>query len=116
MRPGSRVEYGNNRVQEIVSGTQPGKPAQNGFIERFNRTYRTEVLSAYVFESLDQVRGISGVWLQSYNEARPHDTLAGLPLATYRAQLNAESSTLGGISLTGKLIQHGMGAKEELIE
>lgn len=44
------------------------QPAQNGFIERFNRPYRTEVLNAYVFESLDQVREISAAWLQSYNE------------------------------------------------
>jgi putative transposase len=66
---------------------QPGKPAQNGFIERFNRTYRTEVLNAYVFESLEQVREISAEWLQSYNEERPHDALAGLPPALYRAQL-----------------------------
>ena len=73
---------------------QPGKPAQNGYIERFNRTYRTEVLSAYVFESLDQVREISAEWLLTYNEVRPHDALAGLPPATYRAQLNARSSPL----------------------
>jgi putative transposase len=71
---------------------QPGKPAQNGFIERFNRTYRTEVLSASVFESLDQVREISAEWLLTYNEARPHDALAGLPPATYRAHWEAKSS------------------------
>jgi putative transposase len=63
-------------------------------IERFNRTYRTEVLNAYVFESLDQVREISAEWLQSYNEERPHDALAGLPPAKYRAQLEARSSPL----------------------
>ena len=72
----------------------PGKPDQNAFIERFNRTYRTEVLNAYVFESLDQVREISAEWLDSYNEERPHDALAGLPPATYRAQLEAKSSPL----------------------
>lgn len=73
---------------------QPGKPDQNAFIERFNRTYRTEVLNAYVFESLDQVREISAEWLQCYNEQRPHDALAGLPPATYRARLEAQSSPL----------------------
>jgi hypothetical protein len=31
----------------------PSKPDQNGFIERFTRTYRTKVLSAYVFGSLE---------------------------------------------------------------
>lgn len=73
---------------------QPGKPTQNGFIERFNRTYRTEVLNAYVFESLDQVREISAEWLQSYNEERPHEALAGLPPIVYRAQCEARTSPL----------------------
>ena len=74
---------------------QPGKPDQNAFIERYNQTYRTEVLNAYVFESLEQVREISAEWLQSYNEERPHESLAGLPPATYRANLDARSSLLG---------------------
>ena len=73
---------------------QPGKPDQNAFIERFNCTYRMEVLNAYVFESLDQVREISAEWLQSYNEERLHNALAGLSPATYRAQLEAISSQL----------------------
>jgi putative transposase len=66
---------------------QPGKPDQNAFIERFNRTYRTEVLNAYVFESLEPVREIRTEWLQRDDDERPHDALVGLPPATYRAQL-----------------------------
>ena len=73
---------------------QPGKPDQNALIERYNRTYRTEVLNASVFESLEQVREISAEWLHSDNEERPHDALAGLPPATYRAQVEARTSPM----------------------
>jgi len=72
---------------------QPGKPNQNAFIERFNRSYRSEVLSRWLFESLDQVREITHGWIKIYNEERPHDALGNLPPALYRERLFATTSS-----------------------
>ena len=56
---------------------QPGRPMQNGFIERFNRSFRNEVLDAYLFEVLDDVRDQARDWLWRYNNRRTHDSLDG---------------------------------------
>jgi transposase InsO family protein len=70
-RPGAiRVDNGPELTAQVfvdwcaqqaieVRYIQPGKPDQNAYIERFNRSYREEVLSAYVFESLEQVRALT---------------------------------------------------------
>ncbi len=58
---------------------QPGKPNQNAYIERFNRTYRTEILNAWVFVTLDEVRELSEDWRQRYNTERTHDSLGDVP-------------------------------------
>ena len=59
----------------FIQYIQPGKPAQNGFIERFNRTYREDILDMYIFESLDEVIRITTNWIISYNNERPHESL-----------------------------------------
>jgi putative transposase len=68
---------------------QPGKPDQNAFIERFNRTYRNEVLDVYLFHSISEVQEITDAWLDRYNEIRPHDALGSLPPARYREEILA---------------------------
>ncbi len=73
---------------------QPGKPNQNAFVERFNRTYRTEVLNAYLFESLEEVRRITENWIKEYNEDRSHDALDHVPPSEYRRQIERKVSTL----------------------
>ena len=54
---------------------QKGKPHQNGFIERFNRTFRDEVLDVFAFDNLNQARLLTKTWIWIYNNVRPHSSL-----------------------------------------
>jgi putative transposase len=71
---------------------QPGKPQKNGFVERFNGSFRREFLDIYLFESISQVKEMAWFWRLDYNEERTHESLGNLPPAAYRAKL--ENSNL----------------------
>ncbi len=58
---------------------QPGKPMQNGFVERCNGNIRKELLNAYVFNNLNDVREKAEEWRLDYNCSRPHQSLGFVP-------------------------------------
>jgi putative transposase len=81
-----RLKAWAEKHQILLAHIQPGKPAQNAYVERFNRTYREAILDAYLFNSLSEVREITEEWLEEYNAIRPHEALQGLPPYQYAAQ------------------------------
>lgn len=56
---------------------QPGKPQQNAYVERFNRTVRYECLSQYYWSSIEEVQDFATKWMWSYNHQRPNMALGG---------------------------------------
>ncbi len=56
-----------------------GKPTQNAYIERFNRTARHEWLDLHLFESIEHAQLLATQWLWTYNNDRPHASIGGVP-------------------------------------
>jgi len=57
---------------------QPGKPTQNAYIERFNRTVRHEWLDMHEFTSIAHAQLLATEWLWQYNNERPSMALGGI--------------------------------------
>jgi len=57
---------------------QPGKPQQNAYIERYNRTVRYDWLGQYLFDSIEQVQNYATKWLWTYNHQRPNMGIGGI--------------------------------------
>lgn len=69
---------------------QPGCPTQNSRVERFNGSMRREFFDAYLFYTLDEVKIMAGVWIDDYNNHRPHAVLGKLSPIEYLDKYNLE--------------------------
>lgn len=67
--------HANNIELQFI---QPGKPSQNAYIERFNRTARHEWLDYHLFNSISHAQETGTAWLWGYNAERPHTALGGI--------------------------------------
>ena len=56
---------------------QPGKPQQNAYIERYNRTVRYDWLNQYIWDDIKQVQDFATDWIWIYNYQRPNKALGG---------------------------------------
>lgn len=78
----------------LIQYIQPGRPMQNGYIERFNRTFRENILDAYLFDDIMQVQILAEEWMDDYNYNRPHEALKG------KTPMEYSCSTGGMLSLS----------------
>lgn len=57
---------------------QPGKPAQNAYVERYNRTVRYDWLGHHLFDDIQQAQDSATRWLWIYNNERPNTAIGGI--------------------------------------
>jgi putative transposase len=96
----SRFELWCKATQIELLYIQPGKPMQNALVERFNGSYRREVLDAYLFQDLWQVKELTIEFLDEYNNRRPHQSLNNMTPKEYLLKCGQLPATHAGADLT----------------
>lgn len=77
---------------------QPGKPQQNAYVERYNRTVRHEWLDMHEFDTIEEAQMTATRWLWTYNNERPNMALGGITPAMKLAEAtNLKLSTANPI-------------------
>ena len=83
----ARLQSWARRKGVRLTYIQPGKPQQNSYVERYNRTVRYDWLNQYLFESLEEIQGFATRWLWDYNNERPNMGIGGITPAMKLAQV-----------------------------
>ncbi|MHC2460654.1 putative transposase [Rhizobium leguminosarum] len=78
-------EYVSGKLMEwaekqgiALNHIQPGKPQQNAYVERYNRTVRHEWLDQNIIESIEEAQEFATQWLWTYNNERPNMGIGGI--------------------------------------
>lgn len=79
---------------------KPGTPTQNAYIERFNKTFRNEILDLHLFESIEDAQLKATDFMWDYNRERPHKSLGKITPHQYRLNHPAGAPATG-LALTG---------------
>lgn len=74
------VDWANDNKITLMY-IQPGKPTQNAYVERYNRTVRHEWLDMHEFTSVEHAQILATHWLWIYNNERPNTAIGGVPPA-----------------------------------
>ena len=97
IRDDNALEYISDRLHQwaetrgiAIQHIQPGKPQQNAYVERYNRTVLHEWLDQYMFATITEVDDYATDWLWTYNSDRPNMGLGGItPAQKLKLQMAA---------------------------
>lgn len=71
---------------------EKASPQQNGFVERFHRSMRSEALNVEEFDSVLEARVVIGEWRELYNNVRRHRGLGMKTPAAFRAEAKKQAA------------------------
>ena len=60
---GGKLLEGAEKRYITIQHIQPGKPQQNAYIERYNRTVWHEWLDQYIIETIEEEQHLATLWL-----------------------------------------------------
>ncbi|HKV59768.1 MAG TPA: integrase core domain-containing protein [Ktedonobacteraceae bacterium] len=100
----------------------PHHPQQNGFVERYHRSYQEECLARERPGTVEQARSVTATWVEHYNRERPNQArscanrpprtafpdLPSLPRPPQQVEADAWLSSMEGLHLERKVDAHGM--------